>query len=132
MILVDSNIIIDITANDPIWYEWSLLKLEHAIAADTVAINDIVYAELAPNYRDTSDLDKALTKARVTHIPVPKPALFLAGPAHRRYRRQRGTKTAVLADFFIGAHAFVAGATLLTRDPGRVRAYFPTVQLITP
>jgi hypothetical protein len=43
-----------------------------------------------------------------------------------------GTKTNVLSDFFIGAHAAVARATLLTRDVKRVRPYFPTVTLISP
>jgi predicted nucleic acid-binding protein len=132
LILVDSNVFLDITNNDPRWYGWSLVQLEAAVASDAVAINDVVYAELAPGYSDTGKLDSALSKARIAHIGIPKPALFLAGHAHRRYRRQRGTKSGVLADFFIGAHAFVAGATLLTRDPDRVRVYFPSVTLVTP
>ena len=38
----------------------------------------------------------------------------------------------MLPDFFIGAHAVVAGMSLLTRDTRRYRSYFPTVVLITP
>jgi hypothetical protein len=38
----------------------------------------------------------------------------------------------VLPDFFIGAHAVVAGISLLTRDARRYRTYFPTIILITP
>jgi len=37
-----------------------------------------------------------------------------------------------LPDFFVGAHAESEGLSLVTRDPDRVRTYFPQVKLITP
>jgi hypothetical protein len=58
--------------------------------------------------------------------------LFLAAKAFAKYRKLGGTKTNVLADFFIGAHAAVIEAAVLTRDPARYRSYFPTIRLITP
>jgi predicted nucleic acid-binding protein len=58
--------------------------------------------------------------------------LFLAGKAFVQYRRSGGAKSNVLGDFFIGAHAAVAGLPVLTRDARRYRTYFPTVKLITP
>jgi len=63
---------------------------------------------------------------------IPRPALFLAGKAFQRYRSAGGRRTGVLPDFFIGAHAVVAGATLMTRDAARYRSYFPGVVLIAP
>ena len=57
---------------------------------------------------------------------------FLAGKAYRDYRRRGAARTSPLPDFFIGAHAVVSALTLLTRDAGRFRTYFPTVRLITP
>jgi predicted nucleic acid-binding protein len=63
-------------------------------------------------------------------LTFPGPPLFLAGKAFVRYRRRGGTKTNVLADFFIGAHAAVAGLPVLTRDVRRIAGYFPTVALI--
>ena len=132
MILVDSNIVIDIATNDARWADWSLAQLEFSTASDAVVINDVVYAELSAGYRHTDDLDHALEGLRIGRADIPKLALFLAGHAFRQYRRRRGVKTGVLPDFFIGAHAFVADMALLTRDPDRVRAYFPTVELITP
>lgn len=132
MILVDTNILIDILAKDPIWEAPSTVVLELATVRDVVVVADVVYAELAPRYPGTDELDAALERLKLKTATTPKQALFLAGHAHRLYRRRGGTKTGVLADFFIGAHAAVEGASLLTRDPGRVRAYFPTVTLIAP
>lgn len=132
MILVDTNVVIDVATGDPHWAEWSLNQLESAVARDSVVINDIVYAELSAGYRHTDELDNSLKTLRIAHAVIPKLALFLAGHAFRQYRRRRGVKTGVLPDFFIGAHAFVENAALLTRDPDRVRAYFPTVTLIAP
>jgi predicted nucleic acid-binding protein len=37
-----------------------------------------------------------------------------------------------LPDFFIGVHAYVTHLPLLTRDPRRVRSFFPSVRLVTP
>ncbi|MES2707088.1 MAG: type II toxin-antitoxin system VapC family toxin [Verrucomicrobiota bacterium] len=59
-------------------------------------------------------------------------ALFLAAQAFLSYRRQGGVRTSPLPDFFIGAHAQDKGYSLLTRDKGRYRSYFPGVTLICP
>ena len=64
--------------------------------------------------------------------PLPWEAAFLAGKAFERYRRSGGTRRSPLPDFYIGAHAAVAGMSLLTRDASRYRTYFPTVELIAP
>ncbi len=73
-----------------------------------------------------------LKTARLQVEPLPREALFLAGKIFLKYRRQKGTKTNVLPDFFVGAHAAVADLPLLTRDVARYSAYFPTLKLITP
>ena len=132
MIFVDTNILIDIFAEDPIWKDRSLVAVYHAGARDTLAVNEVVYAELSPGFPDIAEMDAALATLNIVPAPSPKAALFLAGRAFQQYRRRGGTKTGVLADFFIGAHAAVEGAPLLTRDPGRVRRYFPTVEMIAP
>jgi predicted nucleic acid-binding protein len=58
--------------------------------------------------------------------------VLLAGKAFLRYRRRKGVRTSSLPDFFIGAHAAVAGLRLLTRDGKRYRAYFPSLDLLAP
>ena len=60
------------------------------------------------------------------------PTARLAGQALRQYRLQGGTKTSVLPDFFTGAQAQAFGCTLLTRDTGRYKTYFPAATLICP
>ncbi len=132
MILVDTSVLLDIVKNDPVWSPWSLDAYEAASLQDDLAINDIVYAEVSSRYASIDDLDRALAVLLLPVHPIPRAGLFLAGKAYKRYRERRGTKTGVLPDFFIGAHAAVEGASLLTRDPGRVQSYFPTVKVISP
>lgn len=97
-----------------------------------MAINDVIYAELSLSFGSVQALDAVVARLRLDMPPLPWPTLFLAGRAFLQYRRRGGTKTQVLPDFFIGAHAAVNAWPLLTRDAIRYRGYFPTLELITP
>ena len=132
MPLVDTNILLDLFTNDPIWADWSARELRILSAQEALVVNPVVYAELSVGFDRIEDLDAALATAGVDLLESPRAALFLAGQAFQTYRAQGGTRTGVLPDFFIGAHAVVAGMSLLTRDTRRYRSYFPTVVLITP
>ena len=132
MILVDTNVLLDLVTEDPDWAGWSQQQLNHAAAQDELAINDIVYAELSIGYERMEELDAMIRSAGLVIAAIPRPALFLAGKAFQRYRSAGGRRTGVLPDFFIGAHAVVAGATLMTRDAARYRSYFPGIVLIAP
>ena len=132
MILVDTNVILDVVQDDTKWAAWSLAALETAAGRDALAIDDIVYAELSVGYAAIEELDAMISAWRLELAPMPRPALFLAGKVFQRYRAQSGAKTGVLPDFFIGAHAAIADAPLLTRDVRRIRTYYPTVTLISP
>ena len=132
MILVDTNVLVDVVTDDPLWAEWSQRQLALAAAQDDLAINDIVYAELSVRYTTTEELDAMIREASLVSAAIPRSALFLAGKAFVDYRRAKATKTGVLPDFLIGAHAAVAELPLLTRDPKRYETYFPTLELIAP
>lgn len=132
MLLVDTNVLIDVLENDPDWAEWSLTQLRQRAQLTPLAINPIIYTELSVAFSSIEALDATLATMQLRHLEIPRPALFLAGKAFVRYRQQGGSKSNVLADFFIGAHAAVSGLPLLTRDTRRYRAYFPTVELIAP
>ncbi len=132
MILLDANVILDIWDDDPVWYTWSSEQFRILSFVDELAINPIVYAEISARFATSVALDEKLADLGVIVIGIPRRAAFLAGKAYIVYRRQTGTKTNVLPDFFIGAHAAVLGCPLLTRDTRRYAAYFPSVRLIAP
>jgi predicted nucleic acid-binding protein len=132
LILVDTNVLLDLVTDDPVWGGWSQQQLDLASAQDQLGINDIVYAELSIGYARMEELDAMISGAGVVNAAIPRPALFLAGKAFQRYRSAGGRKTGVLPDFFIGAHAVVADMALITRDAARYRSYFPGIMLIAP
>ena len=131
MVLVDANVLLDIITTDPKWFAWSAEKLERALAQG-LAINPVIYAELAAGFQKGEELDAALDLADLQRLALPYEAAFRAGHAFVEYRRQGGICRSPLPDFFIGAHAEVEGFTLLTRDAARYRTYFPKLKLIAP
>jgi len=132
MILVDTNVLLDVLENDTEWAAWSQENLDSASATDTLAINPIIYSELSIAFARIEELESVISESSLTVEPIPREALFLAGKAFLKYRQSRGTKQNVLPDFFIGAHAAVMQWPILTRDVRRYRTHFPTVQLIAP
>lgn len=132
MVLVDTNVLIDVLEDDPQWAEWSVTRLRQLSAAHELAINPIVYAELSLAFEQVEELETVVFDLQLRFMEIPRAALFLAGKAFMRYRRKGGMKHNVLSDFFIGAHAAVAELPLLTRDTRRYRTYFPTVHVISP
>ena len=132
MTLVDTNVLLDLVTNDPVWADWAVAQLEAASLSGPLMINDIIYAELSVRYERIEDLDAFVEQAQLVLAPLPRAALFLAGKVFTRYRRAGGSRTGVLPDFLIGAQAAVQNLPVLTRDVGRFRSYFPTVSLIAP
>ena len=132
MIFLDTNVLLDIAQDDPNWAEWSLQRILAGLAQGAVAIDPVVYAEFAAQLPDVRTLDNYLDSFPVALLAPSREALFLAGKAFSLYRRQGGTRTGVLPDFLIGAHAAVRDAPLLTRDARRYGHYFPSLQIIAP
>lgn len=132
MTLVDTNVLLDLFTDDRQWADWSIRQLDAAAIRGPLVINDVVYAELSVRFTAIETLDATLGEAGIGLATIPRAALFLAGKVFQRYRAKGGTRTWVLPDFFIGAHAAVAELPLLTRDAKRFRHYFPTVDLVAP
>jgi hypothetical protein len=132
MILVDTNVLIVVLEDDPQWAEWSVAQLRAHSKIHELGINAIVYAELSLAFERLEELDDTVVRLGLKLLEIPRPALFLAGRAFLAYRKAGGTRSNVLADFFIGAHAAVAGVAILTRDARRYTTYFPAVRLLLP
>ncbi|TDW15319.1 type II toxin-antitoxin system VapC family toxin [Kribbella kalugense] len=130
--LVDACVILDLTTDDPKWADWSEDALAQAADEGPLVINPIVYAEVSVDFNSVEELDAVLDEGELGREPLPFDAGFLAGKAFLTYRRRGGPRRSPLADFYIGAHAAIAGHRLLTRDANRYLTYFPTVPLIAP
>jgi predicted nucleic acid-binding protein len=130
--LVDTNVLLDLVTDDPVWASWSVAQLDAAAVRGRLIINDVIYAELSVRFSTIEAIDIVLSDAGIGVAQTPRAALFLAGKIFQRYRAVGGQRTGVLPDFFIGAHAATTGLTLLTRDARRYRSYFPAIDLVTP
>jgi predicted nucleic acid-binding protein len=128
--LVDSNVLLDVLQDDPVWYEWSARALETAANRGPLLINPLIYAEVSIGFARIEELEAAMPPTDFLRAPLPWEAAFLAGKCFLDYRRRGGPRGTVLPDFFIGAHAAVEGLDLLTRDAHRYQTYFPTLRLV--
>jgi predicted nucleic acid-binding protein len=132
MLLVDTNVLVDVLQDDPQWAGWSIGQLRAQAKIHDLVINPVVYAEMSLSFSTLEALDRAVATMKLMLREIPRPALFLAGKAYAQYRRRGGSRAQVLPDFFIGAHAAVEGWPLLTRDASRFRTYFPSLDVVAP
>lgn len=130
--LVDSNVLLDVLTEDPAWFDWASDALASRADRSLLVIDPIIYAEVSIRFDRVEDLEDALPPEMFERDGLPWEAAFLAGKCFAQYRRRGGAKRSPLPDFYIGAHAAVAGMTLLTRDEGRYRTYFPSLDIISP
>jgi predicted nucleic acid-binding protein len=131
-VLVDSDILLDVATQDPCWALWSTRAMSEVLELTSLVINPIIYAEVSVNYTTIEALDAALPSAVYRREALPWEAGFLAGKCFSAYRRRGGTRGSPLPDFYIGAHAAIAGLAILTRDAPRYRSYYPGVEVLSP
>jgi predicted nucleic acid-binding protein len=132
MLLVDTNVLVDVLQDDPQWADWSIGQLRAQARLHQLAINPVIYAEISLSFSTLEALDEVIDTLGLVVHDIPRPALFLAAKAFARYRQRGGSRQQVLPDFFIGAHAAVQGWPLLTRDASRFRSYFPGLVVLAP
>lgn len=131
-VLVDANVLLDVLTDDATWAGWSAATLQSHAADSQLCINPLIYSEVSVGFERIEDLDDALPPGDFVRLPLPWQAGFLAGKAYWRYRRAGGLRGSPLPDFYIGAHAAIAGLPLITRDVRRYRSYYPTLPLVCP
>lgn len=130
--LIDTNVLLDVLTDDPVWFAWSSNALTEALDAGVVVLSPVVYAELAGRFERIEDLEDAVPPPQFSREDPPWEAAFLAGRAHVAYRHRGGSRQRTLPDFLIGAHAAVRGYRLLTRDARRYRTAYPRLRVIAP
>jgi predicted nucleic acid-binding protein len=130
--MLDTNIVNDLLEADQVWHRWSVDAVALAESEAPLAISAIVVGELATRSMAYAEILALLDGFGFTIAPLGAAEAHRAGLAHRAYREAGGTRDRLLGDFLIGAHAEMAGARLLTRDPRPYRTYFPDLNLITP
>ncbi len=131
-ILIDSCVLLDLFTNDPNWADWSENILDRYSQTNTLYINSIIYTEVSIGFNKIEEVEKPLTELDIKVLEIPREALFLTGKVFLKYRKNKGTKTAPLPDFFIGSHATVSKFDLITRDRAKYKTYFPQIKLIHP
>ena len=131
-VLVDSNVILDVATDDPVWEDWSSNALARSADESVLVINPLVYAEVSIGFERIEELEDVLPVSMFRRDVLPYEAAFLAGKCFLAYRKRGGARISPLPDFYIGAHAAVAGFRLLTRDASRYETYFPKIELISP
>ena len=131
-IFVDSCVLLDLFTDDPNWGEWSENILEPYSQTNTLYVNSIVYTEISIGFNKIEEVEKAISELGIKVLEIPREALFLTGKAYLKYRKNKGTKSSPLPDFFIGAHVSVENFDLITRDTNKYTTYFPQVKLIHP
>ena len=130
--LVDSDVILDVLTKNEEWLDWSSSQLAESANSGMLVINPIIYAEVSARFERIEELDDALPAGYYRRVPLPWEAAFLACQCFMKYRRRGGNRRSPMPDFYIGAHAALAGLTLLTRDARRYRDYFPTLRIVAP
>lgn len=131
-VFVDSCVLLDLFTDDPKWANWSEKILGIYSRTNTLYINSIVYTEVSIGFNRIEEVEHAIDQVGVTVLEIPREALFLAGKVFLNYRKNKGTKSSTLPDFFIGAHASVASFDLITRDTAKYKTYFPNIKLVCP
>jgi predicted nucleic acid-binding protein len=132
IILLDSNILLDIFTKDPIWFDATSNLLEQLSTNHQFAINPIIYSEISIGFKDIESLEKIIPPNDFLRLDLPWESSFLAGKCYIKYKKNKGLKSSLLPDFLIGAHAAVSKLGLMTRDISRYKTYFPTVELFIP
>lgn len=132
MILVDTNVLIDVREEDAVWATWSFGALADARLAGDVVTSVITIGELASSGGSFDELRDLSRRVGARVLPLSAAAAYRAGRAQHAYRAAGGRREKLLADFLIGGEAEAIGAAVLTRDPRHYRSYFPELELITP
>jgi predicted nucleic acid-binding protein len=127
---VDTNVLLDVFLPDPKWGQKSKIRLEQSFNQGSLIINEIIYAELTPQFSSKILLDDVLKTLSIRIVSLDLKAAYHAGRIWKNYRKAGGRRNRILADFLIGAHAKIQAEQFLTRDRGFYKKYFSDIHVI--
>jgi predicted nucleic acid-binding protein len=128
----DTSVLFSFLHDRETHHAWSVAQLQACQAQGPIVISDIVYAEFSVGMDTQAHVDAAVANLALDRFPRNDAALFRAGKAFKQYRRNRGPKKRIIADFIVGACAEVSGAALVTINAKDLTSYFPNLQIIEP
>ena len=70
-VLIDSNVLLDVMTEDPLWFSWSVAALERAANGFRLVVNAIVYAEVSVRYSGIEDLEAAPPEGMIERETIP-------------------------------------------------------------
>lgn len=129
---VDTNVLFDVFKPDPLYGPASAQALTRCLTEGQLLLSDVTWAETAVAFPSSEAAETAIAQLGAEFSPTTRQAAGLAAQMWRRYRQTGGTRTRVIPDFLIGAHAQVSADRLLTRDQGFFRTYFTELEIIDP
>jgi len=128
---IDSNVLIDLIGGKTAFTKASISALDAARMDGALIVCPLVVAEISGHFATPAALLSALGEMQIVLEGFCAEALHLAGTTFVRYRqRSAKPKERMLADFLVGAHALHHADTLLTRDRGYYRTYFPKLRVV--
>jgi predicted nucleic acid-binding protein len=129
---IDTNVLIDIFASDPIFGKSSAQAVRACLQAGSVHACEIVFIETASAFPKYDVFLDAMQTLGIEFSTIQKDTLPVAAKAWHKYRKTGGKRDRVVADFLIGSHALAQSDRLLTRDRGFYRHYFHSLTVIDP
>jgi predicted nucleic acid-binding protein len=126
---VDTSVLLAIFKPETNADAW-LTSLATAAASGPLVVCEIVYAELSAAFAQVDRLEQRLAELGIELLPSSKVSLFEAGLTFKRYRQAGGTRSNMVPDFLIGAHAAMQANQLASADRGYLRAHFAGLKLL--
>jgi predicted nucleic acid-binding protein len=71
LLLVDTNVLLDLVTDDPNWGDWSARQLEAASLRSQLIINPIIYAELSIGFARIEEVNAVLEMTGIDSAQLP-------------------------------------------------------------